>query len=297
MHLHPRISCAFDSRVDQQSCGIGHFVKRTTEDASERAHRVQARFRHTALVERDADPRDARTIGKLLLGETESLTLGTNQLRERHHPDYKIQIIKGKGELMFSCDPCDRFGTDEVVKPSATRLRAMRKARGMTQAALARAAGVTGQSVSNHETGKPMSLEALHAYARALGCRPEELSEPEAGERPGRAVRAVQPPVYPLPIMEFLRLRSALQITAEEVDELTRYVNDGGASDPENLEVALLSKRMSSGAASESEINAFLELTNRKRVARGLAPLRLTPEPPPPRQATRAGVPTKKSRA
>jgi transcriptional regulator with XRE-family HTH domain len=166
----------------------------------------------------------------------------------------------------------------------------------MTQAALARAAGVTGQSVSNHETGKPMSLEALHAYARALGCRPEELSDPEAGEKLGRAAKA-QAPAY-LAVMEFLRLRGGgLGVTSEEVEYLTRHVDGGGASDPENIHVELLSRRFSSGAASGEEVNAFLELTNRKRVAHGLAPLRLTPEPPPPRQATRAAVPAKKSRA
>lgn len=154
----------------------------------------------------------------------------------------------------------------------------MRVSRQMTQAQLARAAGVTGQSVSNHETGRAASLEALHAYARALGCRPEDLTDSEPAGTPGRPT--VQ--MYPAPVVELLRARRELDITPEELSELTRYVADGHPDDVDSLEIELLLRRAGRDPKDDAALNEFAAAVNRRRVAEGVAPW-----PPAPASAPR----------
>jgi transcriptional regulator with XRE-family HTH domain len=50
------------------------------------------------------------------------------------------------------------------------KLRAQRKAKGMSQSELARAAGVSQPALSRHERGiKGAKVDTVRAYARALG--------------------------------------------------------------------------------------------------------------------------------
>lgn len=68
--------------------------------------------------------------------------------------------------------PEDKNGHGRTVSP----LRVHRVASGLTQAELAKAAGVAPETISNAERGRhrPRGLTA-RALAAALGCQPEEL--------------------------------------------------------------------------------------------------------------------------
>jgi DNA-binding XRE family transcriptional regulator len=91
--------------------------------------------------------------------------------------------------------------TQTLVRPMAfkDRLRALRKAAGVTQMGLAAAAGLTLSAVTQMEAGKILNprLDTLRALARVLGCTLDDLgqngdddqagSEPETPpEPPGR---------------------------------------------------------------------------------------------------------------
>jgi molybdate-binding protein/DNA-binding XRE family transcriptional regulator len=79
------------------------------------------------------------------------------------------------------------------IKPSGTRLRLARRARGLSQQQLARMAGVSRQAVSAVESGlSDPSLRAALALARSLGLTVEELFGPSMPQ-PSVPVRALAP--------------------------------------------------------------------------------------------------------
>ncbi len=66
------------------------------------------------------------------------------------------------------------------------RMRAIRRRRGLTQAALAERAGLSPETVSALERGKHAPrADSLAALARALGCPPEQLLGLDAGVETG----------------------------------------------------------------------------------------------------------------
>jgi len=68
----------------------------------------------------------------------------------------------------------------------ANRLRDMRKAKGLTQVALAEKANVPRSVIARHETGRTiLSTKNLSKVCRALGCRMEDVLK---GETDGKAV-------------------------------------------------------------------------------------------------------------
>lgn len=76
-------------------------------------------------------------------------------------------------------------------KSRPLRLQILRRSIGMTQAELAAAAGVSLRTLQSYESGKldvnKASGSTLLALSRALGCRMEDLLQPELGERSGDA--------------------------------------------------------------------------------------------------------------
>lgn len=63
-----------------------------------------------------------------------------------------------------------------VVMHPDNRLRALRKAAGLTQAELADKTGVSQPAISQLENGQlSMDLQWMRAFARALGCAPVDL--------------------------------------------------------------------------------------------------------------------------
>ncbi len=63
----------------------------------------------------------------------------------------------------------------------ANRLRDMRKAKGLTQVALAEKANVPRSVIARHETGRTtLSTKNLSKVCRALGCRMEDILKGEA---------------------------------------------------------------------------------------------------------------------
>lgn len=71
----------------------------------------------------------------------------------------------------------------ELSRVLGTRLRDRRKAAGLTQAGLAQRCGVSTELVSRIERGRCLpSLPTLIAFARTLGCTPNELLAFEGGE-------------------------------------------------------------------------------------------------------------------
>ena len=63
-------------------------------------------------------------------------------------------------------------------EPLASRLKRLREARGLSQRALARAAGLTAQAVSLVEAGRRpnLTLQTAERWAAALGVGPAELA-------------------------------------------------------------------------------------------------------------------------
>ncbi|WP_055428135.1 helix-turn-helix transcriptional regulator [Bifidobacterium aesculapii] len=60
-------------------------------------------------------------------------------------------------------------------------LKELRKARGLTQTALAKQTGIAQTILSSYETGRRdvhnMTLDNALRLSRALGCRPDELTD------------------------------------------------------------------------------------------------------------------------
>jgi transcriptional regulator with XRE-family HTH domain len=66
-----------------------------------------------------------------------------------------------------------------------TRLRALRERKGLTQAELAAAAGITRGSLGRPENLKgPPRPPTTRRLARALGVKPEDLSDPPDADAP-----------------------------------------------------------------------------------------------------------------
>ena len=64
----------------------------------------------------------------------------------------------------------------KLVAHVAAQARALRLKQGLTQADVARGAGVTDKFVSKVETaGENLSLHSIGALARALNCKPGDL--------------------------------------------------------------------------------------------------------------------------
>jgi transcriptional regulator with XRE-family HTH domain len=66
------------------------------------------------------------------------------------------------------------------------RIKFLRKARGMSSAALAQAVGCTAQQMGRLEMGKrPLSLEWMQRISQVLGVHPVALLAPDTQEMPG----------------------------------------------------------------------------------------------------------------
>jgi transcriptional regulator with XRE-family HTH domain len=156
---------------------------------------------------------------------------------------------------------------------------------------LARELDSTAKTVENHEKGKyPITHEQVLKYARALGCRPEDISQPELVD-----VSARRPAAYPAPVVELLRARRHLDIEPDELAELSRYVTDGLPSDVDSLELELLTQRARRNPRDNQALNDFAAAVNRLREAEGVPPW--TPGPPAVPKLLPSGSPTKKKRA
>ena len=70
-------------------------------------------------------------------------------------------LLIGKGEIM-------------VVNLSS-KLKAMRKQKGLTQLELANKIGVSESYICQIENGKMISIKKLDKMAKALGCEPKDL--------------------------------------------------------------------------------------------------------------------------
>lgn len=199
---------------------------------------------------------------------------------------------KSSSEQMFVCGLPDVAGIQRSMRGDGKLLAAKRSSLRWSRERLARALGITAKTVENHEKGRhPINHEMVVAYAGALGCRAQELAAPEAGG-PIAVVRAAAT-TYPAPVVELLRLRRHLEITSEELADLSRYVADEGPDDVESLEIELLTRRASRGR-SDSALKEFLAAVNRKRVAEGVSPWR--PEPPAQPQPAKPVHRAKKTR-
>lgn len=157
------------------------------------------------------------------------------------------------------------MGNESPMRGSATKLRQAREAAGLTQPALAKLAGYSAQSVSNHETGSTViKANALAAYAKALGLRMEDLVDDEDGDSPERL-----PPTYQAPVVELVRLKPEFGIEPEELAELNRFYVEraklGHAPDIHDLSVELWSRRIS---RDDAAINGLTEAVRQRRAAR-----------------------------
>lgn len=166
---------------------------------------------------------------------------------------------------MDGCTSEIEVGMLDDVKGSPERLRAKREAKGWSQDKLGKAAGLTGKSVSNHELGKPMRLESLNAYAKALGCKPEELAEPESAEQPGSV-----PKKFPTEV-EILRKIGHMHPTDDELLELVQWVDGGNPRDADRLEREILIRR-AGREGTDKALNALAEAVNKQRKAAGIEP-------------------------
>ncbi len=64
----------------------------------------------------------------------------------------------------------------QTQRAIGSRIRALREARAITQAQLARVAGISRPTLANYEAGRQtMTVRALDAIARALGVDLDEL--------------------------------------------------------------------------------------------------------------------------
>jgi len=77
----------------------------------------------------------------------------------------------------------------------AERLRHIRAQRGMSQAALARACGLSQSAIANYENGSRKSAKDVFRLAEALNVNPMWLA---LGEGPVEALSSVKSPVYRL---------------------------------------------------------------------------------------------------
>ena len=68
----------------------------------------------------------------------------------------------------------------------ADNLKRIREEKGLSQAGLARASGVSQQSISRLETGRDQTSKYLPRLAAALGCAVEDLDDGFAGVVAGR---------------------------------------------------------------------------------------------------------------
>lgn len=265
--------------MDHSSSGLvsAEFVERDVEHARVRTQCSRRQLvGQSPLMVGDALSCDADFSSKLGLSQAEALALGANHFGESHKLDSRKQLLEVKGKRMYRCTTGLEMGIETDVKGSSRRLRERREAAGLTQEQLAKAARLSSQSVSNHERGKPMTLDTLARYAKALGCRAEDLADPDEDDVRGDPARRA-PVSYPAPVVELLRLRRHLEIEPEELADLSRYVAEGHPDDVESLEIELLTRRASRGRG-DAAIREFIAAVNRKRVAEGVQPWR--PEPP-----------------
>lgn len=62
-----------------------------------------------------------------------------------------------------------------MVVNLSSKLRAMRKQKGLTQLELAKKIGVSESYICQIENGKMISIKKLDKLAKALGCEPKDL--------------------------------------------------------------------------------------------------------------------------
>lgn len=252
-------------------------IERSIECIGELAQRGSGGVCGPALDVRDALARGPDAERELFLSQPQTGSLGPNEASDIHWKNIlEVNFHKSSGERMYGCMSLVETSMHASMRGNGDLLAAKRKERHWSRERLARELGITSKTVENHEKGiHPINHESVVRYAKALGCRPAELGDPEPVSRSttDRAERSS----YPAPVVELLRLRRHLEIEPEELTDLSRYVAEGNPDDVESLELELLTRRASRGR-SDGALSEFLAAVNRKRVADGSRPWKPLPE-------------------
>ena len=162
-----------------------------------------------------------------------------------------------------------------AVHGFGSRLKEMRIKRKLTQRQLADRIGVGQDVVSRHERGSMgVSAETLVAYADVLETTSDYLAG-EAGESSRRgatgkaAVRAVptrSSSSFPKPLAMLLNDGRCNPLSEEEMGALTRYLDDGGSTELDDLEIHLLAYR-AERSLTDDDAQKFRAAVARKRKA------------------------------
>jgi transcriptional regulator with XRE-family HTH domain len=154
-----------------------------------------------------------------------------------------------------------------VNKAIGARIRLKRKELKLKQDELAQLVSEPTDYVSKRERGEMgLAREALLRYASALQVTPEWLAGRPGDPRQRRAPAAEQRSERAVlkPIVELMNAGVAMPLTSEELQHVTRYLDDGGSQEPIDMEAELLSFRAKRDMTDES-IAAFRAALVRKR--------------------------------